>query len=187
MPEGDTVTADDALGTAEEPARSPAPPSSSLLGPRRLVVVLVVALLVAGLVVTQLQLSSQHALNNERTTALAAARTGASDVATYSYAHLHRDFAKVEGESTPAFRRSFVQSSGGLTKVLSQYKATATAKVLAAGISSITSTKAVAILFVNQTVKNTAQKGGPTTDDSRIEITLVRSGGRWLIDRLKLL
>jgi Mce-associated membrane protein len=151
------------------------------------VVALVLVLLVTGLIITQLQLSSQHALNSDRTSALAAARIGASDVATYSYSHLHRDFAKVEGESTPAFRRSFIQSSGGLTKVLTQYKATATAKVLASGISSISSSKAVAILFVNQTVENTAQKGGPTTDDSRIEITLVRSGGRWLIDRLKLL
>jgi hypothetical protein len=38
---------------------------------------------------------------------------------------------------------------------------------------------------VNQSVKNTAQQG-VSTDNSRIEVTLVRSGDRWLLQKLKL-
>ena len=112
-----------------------------------------------------------------------------SDVATYSYRHLHRDFSRVEQESTPAFRRTFVKSSEGLSKVLTQYKATAaTASILSAGVVSATPSWAIVILFVNQKVTNTAQKSsGPTTDNSRIRITLVRSGNRWLLDSLRLL
>jgi Mce-associated membrane protein len=152
---------------------------------------LVLVVLVAGLVVTQVQLAHQRSVNtnltSDRTSAVATARTDARNVASYDYRHLHQDFTRVEHEATPAFRRSFVQSSGGLTKVLLQYHATASATVLSAGLVSLTSSKAVVILFVNQTVANTAQKGGPTTDNSRIRVTLVRSGSGWLLDKLSLL
>jgi Mce-associated membrane protein len=176
---------------AEIPAGSPAAsPTASRSGlrptPAQTATALVLVLLVAALVITQVQLSNQHSSNADRTTAVAAAKGYAADVATYDYRHLQADFAKVEQESTPAFRRTFVKSSGGLSKVLVQYHATAKAKVLTAGLVSLTASEAVVILFVNQTVSNTAQKG-PSTDDSRVQITLVHSGGRWLLDRLKLL
>lgn len=141
--------------------------------------------LAAALIVSQMQLSNQNALNADRASAVAAAKTYANDVATYSYLHLKRDFGRVESESTPSFRRSFIRSSGSLSKVLVQYKAKASAKVLAAGVSSITPSKAVVLLFVNQTVANSTQQG-VSTDDSRIEVTLERSDGRWLLQDLKL-
>lgn len=146
--------------------------------------VVIVGLAIA-LIVSQVQLSNRDSLNPDRTSAVAAAKAYAHDVATYSYLHLHRDFGRVESESTPSFRRSFIRSSDGLAKVLVQYKATASAKVLAAGVASISSTKAVVLLFVNQSVANSAQKG-VSTDNSRIEVTLSRSDGRWLLQDLKL-
>lgn len=146
--------------------------------------VVIVGLAVA-LVVTQLQLSDQNSLNADRASAVAAAKVDANDVATYSYLHLHRDFGRVESESTPAFRRNFVRSSDSLSKVLVQYKATASAKVLAAGVSSINADTAVVLLFVNQSVANSTQQGA-STDASRIEVTLVRGDGRWLLQDLKL-
>jgi Mce-associated membrane protein len=176
----------DSLITSDEPDPSAASPRRSRVTPVRIVTALVLALLVAALVVTQWQLADQRSLNNERSSALSAARTYAADVAGYDYRHLHQDFARVEQEATPSFRRSFIKSSNGLSKVLVQYHATASAKVIAAGLASVSSTQAVVVLFVNQSVSNTAQKGGPTTDDSRITLTLDRSGGRWLISDLKL-
>jgi Mce-associated membrane protein len=146
--------------------------------------VVIVGLAVA-LIFSQVQLSNQNSVNADRTSAVAAAKADANDVATYSYRHLHRDFGRVESESTPAFRRSFIRSSDSLAKVLVQYKATASAKVLAAGVSSISSNKAVVLLFVNQSVANSTQQG-VSTDASRIEVTLVRGDGRWLLEDLKL-
>jgi Mce-associated membrane protein len=182
--EGAGVDEDVSEGTTQSvTAGTPRP----RVGVRVIGTAVVMVVLVVALAITQLQLSHQRGLDSDRSTAVSVARTDASDVATYSYLHLRADFAKVEGEATPAFRRSFEKSSSALTKVLGQYKATASAKILEAGLASISSNKAVVILFVNQTVANTAQKSGPTTDDSRIEVTLDRSGGRWLIDRLKLL
>ena len=147
--------------------------------------VVIVALAVA-LIISRVQLSNQSATNGDRAGALAAARTDAVDVATYSYLHLQHDFGRVEGESTPSFRRSFIRSSDSLSKVLVQYKATASAKVLKSAVESISGSKAVVLLFVNQSVANTTRQG-VSTDDSRIEVTLVRSGDRWLLQNLKLL
>ncbi len=117
---------------------------------------------------------------------MAAAKADAIDVATYSYLHLHRDFGRVESAATPSFRRSFIRSSNSLSKVLVQYKATASAKVVRAAVESISDSKAVVLLFVNQSVANSTQQG-VSTDDSRIEVTLVRSGNRWLLNGLKIL
>ena len=146
----------------------------------------VIAGLAVALIVSQVRLSNQGSLAVDQTSAVATAKVDANDVATYSYLHLHRDFGKVESESTPSFRRSFIGSSNGLSKVLVQYKATASAKVLAAALSSISSSKAVVLLFVNQSVANSTQQG-VSTDDSRIEVTLVRGNGRWLLEDLKIL
>lgn len=159
-------------------------------GRRRFLIIEAVSLVVViglavALIVTQMQLSNQNSLNAERSSAVAAAKADANDVATYSYLHLHRDFGRVESESTPSFRRSFIRSSDSLSKVLVQYKATASAKVLAAGVSSISANKAVVLLFVNQSVANSTQQG-VSTDDSRIEVTLVRGGGDWKLAGLKL-
>jgi Mce-associated membrane protein len=179
----------DAEATAPEAVDAVPPPRSRRrLGAVEIVGLLVIVGLAAGLIVSRVQLSNANSLNGQRAGAVAAARADAGDVATYSYLHLHRDFARVEAESTPSFRGSFIKSSDGLTKVLTQYKATASAKVLSAGVVSLTASRAVVILFVNQTVTNTAQTGNaPTTDNSRIEVTLQRSGNRWLLQDLKLL
>ena len=156
---------------------------------RRFLVIEVISLVVivglaVALIISQVQLSNQNSLNAERTSAVAAAKVFADDVASYSYRHLHRDFGRVENESTASFRRDFIRSSGSLTKVLAQYKATASAKVLEAGVSSISSDTAVVLVFLNQTVANTTQQG-VKTDDSRIKVMLVRRDGRWLLQDLK--
>ncbi len=154
---------------------------------RTAIVTLVVAVLSAGVIVSQWQLSDQRDLASARDSATAAARAYAVNVASYDYRHLARDFAVVEQESTPAFRRTFIQSSASLAKVLGQYKATAKGSVVASGVTSATTSRAVVVLFVNQTVTNTAQTGGSTPDNSRIQMTLVRPGSKWLISDLKLL
>lgn len=181
--EGEAV---DAEATPEPEVRQEQPDTPArrrrlLVGAAGLVVIVGLA---AALIVSQVQLSNQNSLDAERTSAVAAATVFAHDVATYSYRNLHRDFGRVENESTPSFRRNFIRSSDSLSKVLVQYKATASAKVLAAAVSSISANKAVVLLFVNQSVANSSQQGA-STDDSRIEVTLVRDDGRWFLQDLK--
>jgi Mce-associated membrane protein len=150
--------------------------------------ILATALVVAVvlLVLSQLSLGNANSISSERASAMAAAKSYAVDLASYNYKHLNQDFGKVLSESTPTFKQSFGQSSKALDSVLARYNASATASVVAAGIVSVTSSRAVVLVYLNQTVQNKAQKGKPTTGN-RLEIALLRSGGRWLIDQVTLL
>jgi Mce-associated membrane protein len=154
-----------------------------------LVTGLAVALVVAVVFLTtsRLSLSNENSLNSARTSALAAAQSDAVDLANYSYKNLNQDFGKVLAESTPSFKQDFLQTTAALKTTLTRYDASASAKVLAVGLVSVTANRAVALVFLNQTVDNTLQKNKPvTTTESRVEITLVYSGGHWLIDQVSL-
>ncbi len=154
-----------------------------------------IALLCAGAVVVALSvalalslsaLGNQDALGSSRASALAAARTDAVQLASYDYRDLGRDFGVVVANSTPSFRRRFTESSDALKSTLTKYKATAGASVVSAGLVSASGSRAVVLVLLDQKIANSKQ-ATPTTDRSQIEITLVSSGGRWLIDQVTLL
>lgn len=131
-------------------------------------------------------LGSQHAVTAARTSALISARSYTVDIAGYDYRNLGHDFAVVEHESTPSFRRRYVESSDALKTLLVRYHGSASANVVSAGVISATASRAVVLVVFNQSVSNTDQSGA-TTDRSQLEMTLVRSGSRWLIDQVTLL
>lgn len=176
------------------PSATSSPAAGAVLVPSRrwrtvavgVVVVAALAVVLITLVAARDRINADNALNSARTTALSAARAYSVEVASYDYHHLAEDFQQVEQHSTPAFRATFSQSSQTLNSVLTRYGAIASARVLAVGLESASTSRAVADVFIDQTVTNTTQKA-PTTDQSRVEITLVRLHGRWLIDQLKLL
>jgi Mce-associated membrane protein len=147
--------------------------------------VVIVALAVA-LLLSLLALGNQNASASSRTSALAAARTDAVQLASYNYRTLDHDFGAVVAESTPSFRRSFTESSNALKSTLTKYKATADATVASAGLVSASPSRAVALVFLDQKIANATQASA-TTDRSQVEITLVSSGGKWLIDQVTLL
>jgi len=179
---------DEVLDEAEVPRRGRlARARNVLVGNFTATVLAVVAIgLAVALALTMVQLGNQNALNNARTSSLAAARTYSVEIAGYDYRHLGTDFGVVLANSTPSFRQSFTQSSNALKSTLTKYHATASAKVVAAAIVSATTSRAVILVFLDQTVMNSAQKA-PTTDRSQVEITLVATNGKWLIDQVTLL
>ena len=146
---------------------------------------LIVALVV-GLALSLSALGNQNALASSRTSALSAARTYTVELASYNYRDLDRDFSAVAANSTPSFRRTFAESSDALKSTLSRYKATAAASVVSAGVVSASTSRAVVLVFLDQKIANSTQTK-PTTDRSQVEITLVTSGGRWLVDKVTLL
>ena len=158
---------------------------------KRMVPILLGAALLAALVllsISRMALGDKNALNSARTSALAASRSYSAELASYDYHHLDQDFGKVVADSTPAFKQTFSQSSAALKTILTRYNATATANVIAAGVVTASTSRAVVLVFLNQTVTNTTQKSGqPSTTQSRVEITLLHQHGRWLIDQVSLL
>jgi Mce-associated membrane protein len=185
------LRADDDDDTQEEndaPAVAPEGRIRRLLHANfRVVLLAVVATgLAAALILTMLGLSGKDALTSARTSALQAARTYAVEIGGYNYQNLNQSFGAVESDSTPSFRSSYSQASGALKTTLLKYHAIATATVVAAGLQSATANNADALVFLDQTVKNSLEKG-PTTDRSQVEINLVYNDGKWLINNVTLL
>jgi Mce-associated membrane protein len=142
--------------------------------------------LAVSLALVLMQLGNKSAVETARASAVSAAKTYSVELAAYNYRHLDKDFGIVLAHSTPSFRKSFTESSDALKSTLTKYHATSKATVVAAGLISASTTRAVALVFLDQTVTNSTQKRA-TTDRSQVEITLVRVGGKWMIDQVTLL
>jgi Mce-associated membrane protein len=166
-------------------------PTPTAAGRRRLLIPvvagLVIIVLAAALVVTGLKVRHADQTSSARTSALSAARTYGVDLSTYDYQKLTADFAAVTDHSTSSFAKTFDKQSALLEPVLTKYKATAKASVLAAGVTSASVSRAVVLVLVSQKVTNTVQKHGSTTDRSQVVLTLVKQGGHWLINNAELL
>ena len=154
---------------------------------RPVVAGVVIVALAAALIVTDLKLRHQEAIGSARTAALAAGDTYSVELASYDYRHLDQDFGVVRAHSSPTFQASFSQSSSALASVLVKYHATATASVVSSGVVSAGTSRAVVLVFLEQTVTNSTQKSGPQKTQSRVQMTLIHSHGHWLIDQVKLL
>jgi Mce-associated membrane protein len=113
-----------------------------------------------------------------------AASSGVATILSYDYRHLDADFASAERLLTPHFRKQYDDTTAkGVKPLAAKYKAISSADVSAAGVVDAGHDRAVVLVFVNQTVTN-SQLAAPRLDRSRIDVTLVRSNGRWLIDKL---
>ncbi len=166
----------------------------SKTGPRRrpsraaalagaLIVVLLAATIFLGL-----QWRSQDNLNGLRSSALSSAKSDGVLLSSYDYRNLTgpgSTFAAALKNATPAFRKSFLSTSSTLDKLLTQYNATATGKVITAGVASFSSSRAVVLLFIDQTVNNSVQKSASATQPLRTQLTLLHHNGKWLIDDLQ--
>ena len=149
--------------------------------------VLVIAILAGALAFTLLRVNDQNSQNSLRNSALAAGRTYAIYLSSYDYKNLNGPksaWAEVEKHATATFGKDFANTSAALSRLLAQYNATATGQVVESGIEMVSSSKAVALLFVDQTVTNTVQQPHSVTQPLRVKLTMLRQHGQWLIDRL---
>lgn len=151
------------------------------------IITVVIVLLVAGLVYTGLRLRHDDQVASARSSALAAATTDAKLLGTFHYQTVAADLAAVEGRSTPAFAKQYQTARSALTKVLAQYKANSVGSVVAVGLASASTNKAVALVFVNQAVTNSTTGTAPKNEPSRIKLTLVRTGGKWLLSDVQII
>lgn len=120
-----------------------------------------------------------------RQSALDTAKKYALDFSTYDYRHIDADFAKIASELTPSFRTQYQATSASLKSIVVQYRGVATATVQGIGLTSITSTQAVVVVFLDQQVTNTSTKT-PRIDRNRLQIALQRNGAGWLMSDLQL-
>jgi Mce-associated membrane protein len=145
----------------------------------------VLAVLAAALAaVAAARVSHRHALDRARENAVAAATSGVATVLSYDYRHLTADFQRAEGLLTSRFRKEYDRTTAaGVKPLAAKYQARSSAQVTVAGSVSTGVDRVVVLVFVDQTVTN-SQLSAPRLDRSRINVTLVKQGNRWLIDRL---
>jgi Mce-associated membrane protein len=125
----------------------------------------------------------EHSFSSYELSALQSARSYAITFATYRYDDLDADFAATEAHSVDPFRSQYRSTTAQLHDTLTKARATSSAKIISAGIASISSSQAVVDLFLDQTIVNAR---GSHEDAQRVEMTLVRRDGKWLISKVVL-
>jgi Mce-associated membrane protein len=143
----------------------------------------VAAALVAVLIIGYLSWQHQRDVNSARTGALKSAKSFAADFGSYDYQHLDTEFAEVAKRMTPGFAKNYTETSNRLKPTLVQYRTHVTAKVQGAGVTSAGTSKAVVVVFLDQTVK-TSQSSVARIDRNRLEIHLQRQAGKWLVSQM---
>jgi Mce-associated membrane protein len=130
------------------------------------------------------RLSHQQALDDARSSALAAGRQIAVDVATYDYRHIDADFTRVSKEATGKFQSDFTTQSAGVRDAIVAAKAVSTAQVASAGIVNATTSSAQVVVALNRTVTNSQAPKG-TQSALGVQMFLVKRGGHWLATDVK--
>jgi Mce-associated membrane protein len=153
---------------------------------------LVLALIAAGVLAYLFHDADDRAetadeANRLRPGAVETAGTYATDLLTYDSANFAALDARIAEIATPAFAKDFIEGSRQAREGSANAQAVAKAEVVSAGVVSLSSTKAVVLLAINQNVTSPDTNGQLPEGipyQSRVEVTLVRVGDDWKLDDL---
>lgn len=177
------TTADTTADTTDDPTPAADQPESRV-DRRRLVVFGVLPVLVAvlGGAASYLQwdLSSRHGAQIAAEESVAAARDAAVAILSYRADSVEQDLNAARSRLTGDFLEAYNQLvSTVVIPGAKQKKISAAAKVPAAASVSADRSRAVALLFINQTI--TVGADAPTTTASSVRVTLEKADDRWLV------
>jgi Mce-associated membrane protein len=172
----------------DEPPRRPRAGSGFPGGVNAVVAVVALAVAVAVVLTVVVTGLSGRTGSNPSGSATAAAENaasvGAKAALSYDYRHLTADFSAAEKLMTPSFKADYIgQTTRNVKAPATKFHAVSVATIEGAGVASISSSKATVLVFVDQTVRN-SQLSAPRLDRSRVQVSLVRSHGKWLINNL---
>ena len=144
--------------------------------------------LAVGTAFLQWQAHTQRSVDVARTESLQAARDTTAAVLTYTPDTVEKDLAARTDKLTGAFRDEYTTLM--TTQVIPGAKesnVTAVTEVPAAASVSVTRSRAVTLLFVDQTI--TRSDGGgpprPTRSTFGVRVTLEKTGERWLVSEFQ--
>ena len=154
---------------------------------RAVVLALIVVLAVAAAVLAGTSLARVSAASDRadrRAAVLDAARQQAVNFTTLDYRHLDRDLGRVLRGATGDFRRQFRSGTKDLSSLVTENKAVSRGEVLDAGLVSSDADSARVLVVADSTVTNAADPE-PQKRHYRMQLDLVRHGGRWLVSDLQ--
>lgn len=114
-----------------------------------------------------------------------AARIAAVELTTYDWRSLEKDFSWVADGGTPAFQKRYAEVSAPIRALVLKIKAHATGSVVDSAARATDADHATVLLFVDQTITNDTNSDR-RLDQPRMTLTMVRSGGRWLVDDVRI-
>lgn len=170
---------DDATDDEERPSRL-----RRLLRPAVVVAVLAVLLVAGGAVWAWLKIQDLEQRAAAPEEARQAAVGFAKDLGTYDYRDMEGNFQLVTDRSTGNFSGQLRQITQAMSPLLTQTQATSKGTVPAAGVVTADESRAVVVVFLDQTIKNT-NTAQPRVDRSRMQVTLVKQDGVWKLDHLE--
>lgn len=106
-------------------------------------------------------------------------------LASYDHTDVDSNLDAVVAEATPGFAERYREVSEGLRELLASGQGTSIGTVTHAGAQSVDADRAVVLVFLDQEVTNVTVPDG-RVDASRMVVSLVRDGDRWLLDAAEL-
>jgi Mce-associated membrane protein len=115
----------------------------------------------------------------------AAAKKAAVSLTTYDWATLDEDFSWAEDAGTAKFQDQYAEVSAPIRKLVLELKAHAEGSVVDSAARATDADHVTVLLFVDQTLTNQGSSERKL-DQPRMTMSMVREGGRWLVDEVKL-
>ena len=169
-------------GTEEGPAVRRLRSASSSRVPL-LFLLVVVAGIVAAVLVQQLR--SGDGEQSAEQAALRVARERAVQITSYTPQTYDRDVAWARDGATASFAAEYARANRPLRTVVQKVRASAVGHVVAASATARDDDRVTVLLFVDQTVTHgTTRK--QTTQHDRVEMSMLRRDGTWLVDDVRL-
>jgi Mce-associated membrane protein len=130
-------------------------------------------------------LLQKHRTAVAATQALGAAQAFTRGLTTIDQNRIDQNFTDVANGATGEFKNMYTAASAQLRRALIESHASAQGTVIDAAVKSATVDTVEVILFVDQSVRNSASPA-PQLDRSRVTITMQRVDGRWLASKVDL-
>jgi len=177
----DTVETPDPLDTPAEAAPVASAPASRQRPAIRLAALLLVSAIATGAVYLWLYRPDQLVGEAAQQQALAAARSGTEAVLSYGPDTLDNDLAAAKSHLTGNFLEHYTTFTKDVVMPAVKDRGVKTeASVARAGVAEMKPDNAQVLVFVNQ-VTTSKSRPTPALATSSVLVTLVRSGGAWLI------
>jgi Mce-associated membrane protein len=156
------------------------------------VLALVVLILVVGVVLILAKgaavvpgKSSAEKLTDQYAAVTAAGRAETLAFLDVDYKNMDPQIAKVLKGATGSFKQQYNKSKVEMKAAAQQATSVSTGKVLQVSIGDISATKATLFVAADSQVKNKATKGVLQPRYWRIQLSMVRTGGAWLLSDLQ--
>lgn len=153
--------------------------------PMRCAAVGVVVAVVVGAGYEGWLLFQQHQKDVSAAQALDAARKYAVTLTSTDPNAIDQNFTDILNGATGDFKDTYAKASSGLRKMLIDNKVATHGTVIDSAVKSVVANKVVVLLFVKQSVTNSASPD-PRTDLTDVTVTMEKVNGRWLASKVVL-